>query len=232
MQVSAYAPKEIRALKEEHVADETAAPVIRRIHKHGTPDPLHGRFEATIGGKRCIVEYEPDTDLRDSEQVPLQEHGGIEAFIRREVLPHAKDAWVDERKTQVGYEISFNRYFYKPQPLRSLDEIKKDILALEHETEGLLKEIVGARYDRRARAISSHEGLRPTVARFHTESLGYPAREVSISMHRHSFGDGSKKILTPPSERGVVPRSSATVTMFKAEIIRGLQALLARRLSG
>ena len=72
----------------------------------------------------------------------MQEAGGIEAFIRREVLPHAADAWVDELKTQIGYEISFNRYFYKPQPLRSLDEIKKDILALEQETEGLLKEIV------------------------------------------------------------------------------------------
>jgi type I restriction enzyme M protein len=73
----------------------------------------------------------------------MQETGGIEAFIRREVLQHAKDAWVDQAKTQIGYEINFNRYFYKPPPLRSLDEIKKDILALEQQTEGLLKEIVG-----------------------------------------------------------------------------------------
>jgi type I restriction enzyme M protein len=75
--------------------------------------------------------------------VPLIEEGGIEAFIKREVLPHAADAWFDEDAAKIGYEISFNRYFYKPQPLRSLDEIKKDILILEQETEGLLKEIVG-----------------------------------------------------------------------------------------
>ena len=67
--------------------------------------------------------------------MPLTEAGGIEAFIKREVLPHAPDAWFDEDATKIGYEISFNRYFYKPQPLRSLDEIKKDILALEQETE-------------------------------------------------------------------------------------------------
>jgi type I restriction enzyme M protein len=59
-------------------------------------------------------------------------------------LPYAEDAWVDENKLQIGYEISFNRFFYKPQPLRPLDEIKKDILALERETEGLLKEIIGS----------------------------------------------------------------------------------------
>ena len=59
------------------------------------------------------------------------EPGGIEAFIRREVLPHAPDAWIDEAKTQIGYEISFTRYFYKPQPLRPLDAIRADILALE-----------------------------------------------------------------------------------------------------
>ncbi len=62
----------------------------------------------------------------------------------REVLPHAADAWVDDSKTAIGYEISFNRYFYKPQPLRPLDAIRTDILALEKETEGLLARIVGA----------------------------------------------------------------------------------------
>jgi type I restriction enzyme M protein len=139
-----YTPKEIKALKEERGTDETAPPVIRRIHKQGKADPLNGLYEAMIGGKRCIVEYEPDSDLRDVEQVPLQESGGIEAFIKREVLPYAGDAWVDQSKTEIGYEINFNRYFYKPQPLRSLTEIKKDIFAVEQETEGLLKEIVGS----------------------------------------------------------------------------------------
>jgi type I restriction enzyme M protein len=89
-----------------------------------------------IEGSRCVVEYEPDTDLRDSEQVALQEEGGVEAFIKREVLPYAEDAWVDANKTQIGYEISFNRYFYKPQPLRSLDEIQKDILVWNGKLKG------------------------------------------------------------------------------------------------
>jgi type I restriction enzyme M protein len=87
-----------------------------------------------------VVEYEPDL-IRDTEQVPLLEPGGIEAFIRREVLPYSPDAWVDESAAKIGYEISFTRHFYKPQPLRTLAEISADIRALEQETEGLLTEI-------------------------------------------------------------------------------------------
>src|SRR5262249_43051903 len=83
----AYTPKEIKALKEARGSDEMASPVIRKIHKETKPDPLHGLFAAVINGKPCIVEYEPDTDLRDSEQVPLQEKGGVQTFIQREVLP-------------------------------------------------------------------------------------------------------------------------------------------------
>jgi type I restriction enzyme M protein len=142
----AYAPKEIKALKDDGQIAEDGLPVIRRIHKAGKveADPLRGLFPATIDGKRCVVEYEPDSDLRDTETVPLNEPGGIEAFIRREVLPHASDAWIDESKTAVGYEISFTRYFYKPQLLRPLDAIRADILALERETGGLMAEIIGA----------------------------------------------------------------------------------------
>lgn len=139
-----YSPKEIKALKENSERDETAPPVIRKSHKRGTdPDPLHGLFEANIDGKPCVVEYEPDSDLRDTEQVPLLEEAGVEAFIRREVLPYAPDAWYDPSTIKVGYEISFTRYFYKPQSLRSLDEIRADIVALQKETEGLLDEILG-----------------------------------------------------------------------------------------
>ncbi|MBS1911699.1 MAG: SAM-dependent DNA methyltransferase [Bacteroidetes bacterium] len=140
----AYSPKEIKTLKATHERDENAPPVIRKIHKKGAAaDPMRGLFEATIGGRRCVVEYEPDTDLRDTEQVPLMEEGGIEAFLKREVLPHAADAWYDAAGVKTGYEVSFTRYFYKPQPLRTLAEIRADILALERETEGLLMEIVG-----------------------------------------------------------------------------------------
>jgi type I restriction enzyme M protein len=59
------------------------------------------------------------------------------------VLPHVPDAWVDLEEKKIGYEINFNRYFYKPQQLRTLEEIKADIVALERETDGLLNQIVG-----------------------------------------------------------------------------------------
>ena len=115
-----------------------------RLHGRGTAsDPLRGLFPTTIGGRLAVVEYEPDSDLRDTEQVPLLEEGGIEAFLLREVLPYAPDAWYAPDSVKVGYEISFTRHFYKPQPLRPLEEIRADILELERETEGLLGEIVG-----------------------------------------------------------------------------------------
>ena len=139
----AYAAKEIKALKETAERAESASPVIKKIHKRGVdPNPLVGLFTATVSWKRCVVEYEPDSDLRDTEQVPLLEEGGVEAFLRREVLPHAADAWYVSDSVKTGYEISFTRYFYKPQPLRTLEEIRADILALEKETEGLLGDIL------------------------------------------------------------------------------------------
>ncbi|EAR22161.1 type I restriction-modification system subunit M [Nitrococcus mobilis] len=124
---------------------ETAPPVIAKVHRPGKAqaDPLHGLFEATVGDKPAIVAYEPDSELRDTEQVPLLEEGGIEAFIRREVLPYTPDAWIKEDATKIGYEVSFTRHFYKPQPLRTLEEIRADILAIEKEAEGLLDDILG-----------------------------------------------------------------------------------------
>ena len=124
---------------------EKAPPVVAKVHKPGKAraDPLRGLFEATVDGKPAVVEYEPDSDLRDTEQVPLLEEGGIEAFIRREVLPYTPDAWIREDATKIGYEVSFTRHFYKPQPLRTLEEISADILAIEKEAEGLLAGIIG-----------------------------------------------------------------------------------------
>ena len=139
-----YKAVEIKALKESSERRDDAPPVIRKIHKRGTPaDPLRGLFETALNGQPAVVEYEPDPDLRDTEQIPLQEPGGIEAFLRREVLPYSPDAWYQPDSVKVGYEISFTRYFYKPQPMRPLAEIRADILALERETEGLLDGIVG-----------------------------------------------------------------------------------------
>jgi type I restriction enzyme M protein len=80
--------------------------------------------------------------LRDTEQIPLLEEGGIESFFRREVLLYTPDAWIKEDATKTGYEISFTRHFYKPQPLRTLEEIRADILAVEKEAEGLLDELL------------------------------------------------------------------------------------------
>ncbi|AET65216.1 type I restriction-modification system subunit M [Methanothrix harundinacea] len=125
--------------------DEDAAPIIKKVYRPGKtePNPLYGRFEVKVNGRSQIVEYEADSELRDVEQVPLLEEGGIEAFFLREVLPHVPDAWIDETSAKIGYEISFTRYFYKPTPLRTLEEIRADILSLEKETEGLLDEIIG-----------------------------------------------------------------------------------------
>jgi type I restriction enzyme M protein len=124
---------------------DKAPPVIAKVHKRGkaNADRLHGLFEATVDAKPAIVEYEPDSDLRDTEQVPLLEDGGIEAFIGREVLPYTRDAWIKEDATKIGYEVSFTRHFYKPQPLRTLEEISADILAVQKDAEGLLDDILG-----------------------------------------------------------------------------------------
>ncbi|MEN6607575.1 MAG: class I SAM-dependent DNA methyltransferase [Bryobacteraceae bacterium] len=168
----AYTPKEIKALREtaEHLPAEDSAhagaddvpAVIKKIHKPGTAlDPVRGLFAVTIGGKPRVVEYEPDTELRDSERIPFFEcpachapgylpspedqRRAIETFLRREVLPYAPDAWYDPASVKVGYEINFNRYFYKPKTLRPLEEIRADLLAVEKEAGWLLEEIWGGR---------------------------------------------------------------------------------------
>lgn len=88
------------------------------------------------------IEGEPDVDLRDTENIPFTYEGGIDAFMKNEVLTYAPDAWVDEKKTQVGYEISFTKYFYKPVELRPMDEIMKSLKDLEQEAYGLLAGIM------------------------------------------------------------------------------------------
>ena len=124
--------------------DETADRVVKKVHRRGAvASPIQGLFEVGEGAPGRVVEYEPDTELRDTEQIPLQQECGIEGFLRREVLPYAPDAWYAPQSVKIGYEISFNRYFYKPEPMRTLEDIRAEILAVERETEGLLAEILG-----------------------------------------------------------------------------------------
>ena len=85
---------------------------------------------------------EPDVDLRDTENIPFTYEGGIDSFIEKEVHPYATDAYVDEKKTQIGYEISFTKYFYKPVELRDMSEILADLAALDKEADGVLAGIM------------------------------------------------------------------------------------------
>jgi len=84
---------------------------------------------------------EPDPDLRDTENVPLKED--IYEYFEREVKPHVPDAWIDESKTKIGYEIPFTRHFYKYQPLRPSEEIMREIIELEKSITEKLKKVIG-----------------------------------------------------------------------------------------
>ena len=91
----------------------------------------------------AVATDEPDTDLRDTENIPFTYEGGIEAFMQNEVLTYAPDAYIDEKKTQIGYEISFTKYFYKPVELREMSEIIKSLNSLEKEADGMMADIMG-----------------------------------------------------------------------------------------
>ncbi|MEZ5586359.1 MAG: hypothetical protein R3E46_04745 [Sedimenticolaceae bacterium] len=138
--------------------DDEAEKVIKRVHKLKGDKLDKVLAELSFGNFECdqsmladygywptatkgeYIEYETETDLRDTENVPLKED--IHAYFLREVRPHVDEAWINLGATKIGYEISFNKYFYQHKPLRSLEEVTRDILALEAETEGLLKKLV------------------------------------------------------------------------------------------
>lgn len=100
--------------------------------------PLRNEIGAIITDKNGNPKA--DSSLRDTENIPLKED--IKKYMKREVLPHVPDAWIDESKTNVGYELNFTKYFYKYKPLRSLEQIRADIFALEAETDSLIKNVV------------------------------------------------------------------------------------------
>jgi len=98
----------------------------------------HGYFATDKKGE--YLTYETESDLRDSENVPLKED--IHSYFLREVKPHVDEAWINLDATKIGYEISFNKYFYRHKPLRAIEEVSEDILKLEELSDGLIREIL------------------------------------------------------------------------------------------
>lgn len=135
--------------------DENAQKVIKKVHKISgdkleklldhldcEEDELlyYGYYKTEKTNE--YIEYESDTDLRDSENIPLKDD--IQEYFLKEIKPHVEETWINLDSVKIGYEISFNKYFYTHKPLRSLEEVAKDILELEKASEGLIKEILGA----------------------------------------------------------------------------------------
>ena len=93
---------------------------------------------ATADGK--LLQYEADSNLRNTEKMPVSED--IYKYFQREVRPYVTDAWIELPATKIGCDISFNKYFYRPQPLRSLTENEEDILTLDAESKGVIEQIL------------------------------------------------------------------------------------------
>lgn len=155
------APERKQILNAVSWRDPRAAKVIKKLHKLSgselkdllaelktTADKLQDYGYWPTAQASEYIEYEPDSELRDTENVPLALDNSLSAssvihdYFIREVRPHVDEAWIALDKTVIGYEISFNKYFYQHKPLRSLEDVTKEILALEEETDGLLKQLV------------------------------------------------------------------------------------------
>lgn len=133
------------------VTDPEAAPVIKKEHRanskdinnllatFGVPEERLTDYGYMAAKKNVYVEYEADSDLRDSEKIPIKED--IYGYFQREVRPYVDDAWINLPSTKIGCEISFNKYFYKPTPLRSLEENERDILALDEKSQGFIRSL-------------------------------------------------------------------------------------------
>lgn len=133
------------------VTDPEAAPVIKKIHKANSKDiqeltDVYGITEErlhdygyNLNDKKGYIEYEADSDLRDTEKIPVKED--IYEYFLREVRPYVADAWINLPPTKIGCEISFNKYFYKPAPLRSLEENERDIRKLDEQSQGFIQSL-------------------------------------------------------------------------------------------
>lgn len=115
---------------------------INNLNKTGLLDLFVGKDENAEPIKDSKGNIIADPDLRDTEQIPLNYEGGIQAFMEKEVLPYHKDAWVDEDSIQIGYEINFTKYFYVPKKLPSVKDLVADIKKLEEESKGLMDSIL------------------------------------------------------------------------------------------
>ena len=149
LDVSAAQLKTItRAMSE---TSPNAAPVIKKEHKKNSKDielleTLYGVNHERLhyygykkNDKGVYLEYETDSDLRDTEKIPIKED--IYEYFQREVRPYVDDAWINLPPTKIGCEISFNKYFYKPAPLRSLEENERDILELDRQSQGFIQSL-------------------------------------------------------------------------------------------
>lgn len=107
-------------------------------------------MEKATGNKNEFTTYESNSDLRDAESVPLiynegndSDNSEIHQYFLDEVQPHVSEAWINLDSTKIGYEISFNKYFYQHKPLRAMDDVATDIISLEQKAEGLIADILG-----------------------------------------------------------------------------------------
>ena len=199
--------------------DEGAEGVIRKVHRNGVvADPIRGVYAVGEGSRMSFVEYEPDPTLRDTEQIPLQEEGGIEGFLRREVLPYAEDAWYVEKGVKIGYEISFNRYFYKPEPSRTLEEIRADLLAVERETEGLLEGLVGVGVGGTGSATASWGAADPwTTGGLAVREPPPRAAKLRIYMDTSVIGGCADEKFRGPSRRLIQRAERGEVTLVVSD---------------
>lgn len=115
---------------------------INNLNKTGLLDLFVSKDEKAEVIKDKKGKMTPDPDLRDTDQIPLNYEGGIQAFMEKEVIPYHKDAWVDEESIQTGYEINFTKYFYVPKKLPSVKELVEEIKKLEAESQGLMDSIL------------------------------------------------------------------------------------------
>ncbi len=133
--------------------DEDAKKVIKKIHKFDEKklnkllehlkckeDELLNFGYYPTKNTNEFIEYESYLELRDSENIPLKEN--IQSYFLKEVKPYVDEAWINLDSVKIGYEISFNKYFYKHKPLRSLEEVTQEIIEIEKQSQGLIKEIL------------------------------------------------------------------------------------------